>query len=191
MTAPDFKTFDLAKALSGISFPEVEVPIFFDAQAAHDLALANRAADRETIGTPEFEEAEAKVGELIRKLKGSLYKFTLRGISRKRKQDMVTLVLAEVQAAPLGDARELAEREASERLQVLNWSHMIVKIEDPEGAVITSLTEEQAGELIGSLPDDARNTLEDEIDKMEKDTSAGYEIGITDFDFLSEASPEG
>lgn len=186
----DFKTFDLADALAGISYPEVTFPVFFDARTAHEITLKNRELDAANSALPEFKEKEKEFMDLLDKARSSKYTFTIRGINHERRSEAVDLVMKEIISLPEGDQRAFAEKNAETRLRHIYWSAHIVKIEDPNGAVKTAITEEEAKALFNQLPDPSREEVERQIDKMVDDLSLGYQITVSDFDFLSEASPE-
>ena len=56
----DHKTFDLAAALSGRTFPEDTFPVWFDEKSAYELVKANREIDQAVALKDEEAEASSR-----------------------------------------------------------------------------------------------------------------------------------
>lgn len=186
MTELDAGTFDLFEALQGVSYPEATFPIFFDAKAAQAVTLANRELDAANPSLPEFKEKEAEFLALLGQFQGSKYEVTVRGIPHEHQQDVLDTVIKEMEGLKgTGKSQLQLQQYMETRLEQVQWGHYIVKIEDPEGRVIAPVSVEEATALHNKLPDSSRKEVERQIEKMRNDEAAGYEIGISDFDFLS------
>jgi len=187
----DAQSFDLFEALKGISYPEETFSVFFDSKAAHEIYKLNRLMDAADPTQPEFKELEKQFLGLLDEFKSSQYKITIRGISQEHHADAINTLVKEGEA--LGKTKSQLEisQFLETRQEQLLWAQYIVKIEDPQGRVRAPISNDEAEALYNKLPDNARDEVERQINKMRTDTSAGYEVGISDFDFLSEPSQEG
>lgn len=196
MTDVDSQSFDLIQALDGISYPEETFPIFFDSKSAQKLYSVNRRLDATDPTSEEFKELEKEFLDLVNEFKGSRYEVTIRGLSSEHYQDAIEVLLKEVQAFSKNSDPGAAQRVEVEnfietRTEQLLWAQHIVKITDPQGRVRAPITNEEATALYNRLPEESQKEVSRQIEEMKSRTSSGYEIGITDFDFLSEPSQEG
>lgn len=191
MSEVDPQSFDLFEALSGISFPEEEFSIFFDSQTAHKIFKANRELDATDPTSEGFKEKEEDFLALLDQFQGSQYKITVRGISQEHYRDAIDTLVKEAEALGKEKSQLEIQQFVETRTEQLLWAQHIVKIENPQGQVRAPISNEEATALYNKLPDESRKEVERQIQKMKADTSAGYEVGISDFDFLSEPSQEG
>ena len=183
----DHKTFDLAAALSGRTFPEDTFPVWFDEKSAYELVKANREIDQAVaLGD---EEAEAKAHRDAQAAKDRLdeskYLFTLRGISSGLKRSLVKIVSDKHNLKP-GD--QLTD-DAYLELRANQIAAYVVEIVSPSG-VSFRLTPEEARVLLDEAPDYAIDQVDVSISKLSSGAKAGFELAAMDVDFLSAPSPE-
>lgn len=191
MAQPDFKTFDLVEALSGQAYPEKEIQVSLDSKTAAEIAVTNRKLDTLDPDSEEFKALEDKLVELIKKLRSEMYTLTIKGVPNEVRRNILLNVYGELENIPESKRTQVQTYEAEEKVTFKTWAAHIVKITNPDGAVRTSLTDKEAERLFNALPGFSRNLVIETINEMEEITTAGFEIAITDLDFLSEASPEG
>lgn len=191
MAQPDFKTFDLVEALSGQAYPEKDIQVSLDSKTAAEIAVTNRKLDTLDPDSEEFKALEDKLVELIKKLRSEMYTLTIKGVPNEVRRNILLNVYGELENIPESKRTQVQTYEAEEKVTFKTWAAHIVKITNPDGAVRTSLTDKEAERLFNALPGFSRNLVIETINEMEEITTAGFEIAITDLDFLSEASPEG
>lgn len=191
MAQPDFKTFDLVEALSGQAYPEKDIQVSLDSKTAAEIAVTNRKLDTLDPDSEEFKALEDKLVDLIKKLRSEMYTLTIKGVPNEVRRNILLNVYGELENIPEGKRTQVQTYEAEEKVTFKTWAAHIVKITNPDGAVRTSLTDKEAESLFNALPGFSRNLVIETINEMEEITTAGFEIAITDLDFLSEASPEG
>lgn len=190
MAQPDFKTFDLVEALSGQAYPEKDIQVSLDSKTAAEITVANRKLDTLDPDSEEFKALEDKLVALIKKLRAGMYTLTIKGVPNEVRRNILLNVYGELENIPESKRTQVQTFEAEEKVTFKTWAAHIVKITDPEGAVRTALTDKEAENLFNALPGFSRNLVIETINEMEEITTAGFEIAITDLDFLSEASPE-
>ena len=183
----DHKTFDLAAALSGRTFPEDTFPVWFDEKSAYELVKANREIDQAVaLGD---EEAEAKAHRDAQAAKDRLdeskYLFTLRGISSGLKRSIVKIVSDKHGLKP-GD--ELTD-DAYLELRANQIAAYIVEVKSPSGESFR-MTPEEARILLDEAPDYIIDQVDASITKLSSGAAAGFELAAMDVDFLSAPSPE-
>lgn len=191
MSEVDDKSFDLLEALQGVSYPEETFSIYFDGKGASEIYHANRELDAADPTSEEFKEKERAFLELVNKFRGSEYKITIRGISQEHYADALETIIREAEAFGKTKSQIEISQFLETRQEQLLWAQHIVKIEDPQGRVRAPITNEEATALYNKLPEPSKGEIERRIARMNDHTAKGYEIGVTDFDFLSEPSQEG
>lgn len=190
MAQPDFKTFDLVEALSGQAYPEKEIKVSLDSKTAAEIAVTNRKLDKLEPDNDEFKKLEDRLVESIKKLRDGMYTLTIKGVPNEVRRNIIMNVYGELENTPENKRTQVHALEAEEKVTFKTWAAHIVKMTDPEGAVRTALTDGDAELLFNALPAFSRSAVIEAINEMEEITTAGFEIAITDLDFLSEASPE-
>lgn len=184
------KTFDLLAALHGATLPEDTVEIYTDEAGAYKIVKLNRELDRaELIGKAEEAKALLEEFESLRdQLRQSRLTFTVRGISKEVRKAITLKVLREFQETTHENEAE-ATLEAQEKVNALLWAAHLVKVEDASGAV-AFISEENALEVVTSIPPIGAQEIGNVIDGFLKTTTAGVEIAQSDLDFSSAVSPE-
>lgn len=184
MTTPDPMVLDLVQALAGITYPEDTFPVFFDARAAQEVA---KLPNYDTTDTSEEGKAAAKkFKDTLDKFQGSAYQFTIRGVPPEHLSNLSRETMRKVVNLEDDVNRVVETAIAQDEAENKIWALHIVKIVGPDGAVRAGITEEEAKALRAKLPEPAQEFIAARIEKMAGDTAAGYAVGISDFDFLSE-----
>lgn len=183
----DFKTFDLTQALSGRSYPETSVDVYFDEDAAYTAAVLNRERERPGLTLAAAEVLDGRIEEAAKKFKKSKYVFHLKGVPPRVRKAITTetLKILGEGGGTAADAYEAEEIRAAK-----TWAAHIVRIEDPSGAQKIGLTEEDARDLLGNLPDAAIQAVDEEIGELLERASVGIDVALADTDFSSAVSPE-
>lgn len=191
MSEVDDKSFDLLEALQGISYPEETFSVYFDGKGAQEIYHANRELDAADPTSEDFKEKEQAFLDLVNKFRGSEYKITIRGISQEHYADALETIIREAEAFGKTKSQIEISQFLETRQEQLLWAQHIVKIEDPQGRVRAPITNEEAAALYNKLPEPSKDEIGRRIDLMKDHTAKGYEIGISDFDFLSVPSLGG
>lgn len=187
----DHQSFDLLEALQGVSFPEETFSVYFDGKGAQEIYHANRELDAADPTTEDFKEKEKAFLDRVDRFQGSEYKITIRGISQEHYADTLETIIREAEAFGKTKSQIEISQFLETRQEQLLWAQHIVKIEDPQGRVRAPITNEEATALYNKLPEPSKNEIGRQIELMKDHTAKGYEIGVSDFDFLSEPSLEG
>lgn len=189
--APDYKTFDLEAAISGRTYPEDTVDVFFDENSAYQLTKVGREADRAgMLGEDEkFKALEEKLAALRKKFQNNRYVFRLRGVPSDTTRAITLSEWAKLEEIPEGPGRTEAAVKAEEAINSKMWAAHIVSITSPDGTVAAGISPEEVEKIILALPDFSKRAVKTAIDQLTEFSSAGYETAISDIDFLSDASP--
>ena len=181
-TEPSPKTFDLAAALAGRTFPEIVVPVFFDEELQFEL---NRI-DKE-ISTAPAEEADALVAqrdELLEKFKQAIIKVRVKGTPRHVRKATLDKVLEEHpnEYTPWGALKP--NPEGDEAYTNATWALHVVEITGPDGSTLVP-SESDITAFRSQAPDSAIIAVERAIQELTEGSKSGYETAIQDLDFLS------
>ena len=189
---PDHKTFDLFDALTGISYPEDTVEVFFSEDLMYRINKTEKKIDELLLrgDTEQADALDAKLDELRKAAESVKYVFTIRSTPRELTRDIFNAVQEEFPDTQDFIGRKIENPARGEEFSIRHWALHIVKIVNPEGAVLGPIDEAMARALRGKLPTPAQERIAKAIDDMYNGAKAGYESLIKDEDFLSDASPE-
>ena len=182
----DFKTFDLVEVLSGRSYPEDTFPVYFDEGRAYQVTKVGRELDRLNPKDEGFDEKQQEWLGLVDDLRKSAYKVTVKGVPSYVDRNIVDTIR---EKHDLKIGAELSGS-AYEEYMVLKWTSRLVRMEDPNGAVIAPLTEEMVKALRDNAPEFVQRQIEEAISALEGGVRGGFEVAASETDFLSSASPE-
>lgn len=165
--------FNLADVIKGRGFPEDTVDIYLDAESAYELTKLNQEIIDGLEG--EYaEEAEAKAGELAKKILASRLTFHMRGIS----QGLVEAIEKKSRVNKSDDQESFIIEYFSRLIAAT-----IVKVEDAEGNIDNrNFTLEDVEALRDSLPSESWEMLVAATQKLT--LASGYFKGLTDAGFL-------
>ena len=178
-------TFDLAGAISGITYPTERVIIPLDEESAfrvtelqQEILVARRRPDSETR-VPELLDELAATREKIRK--NSII-VTIRGLSRTVTGEVLTEIEA-IEADPNKTkvANEILRETETRRIV---WSAHIVKIENTDGSEAPA-TKENVYLLVDGLRETSATILVNAINTLDRDAAAGFENTVQSLDFFS------
>lgn len=178
--AEDFKTFDLTQALSGRSYPEADVDVYFDEEAAYTAAVLNRERERPGLSDSAVELLDSKIEEAAEKFKKSKYVFRVKGVPPRVRRAIMAETL---KLLGEGGGTAAESYEAEETRSCKTWAAHVVRITDPEGAVRAAITEDEARELRENLPDAAIQAVDEKIGEMLERASNGVDLALADTDF--------
>lgn len=181
----DHKTFDLAAALSGRSFPEDSFDVWFDEGLAYDLAKVNFEIDKAVRAKQDETELLLQAQEIRDKLDESKYVFTLRGITNAVKRAILFSVSEKHNVKP---GKPLTE-EAFLDYRANEIAAYVVNITAPSGETFR-LSPDEARLLVDQAPDYVLGQILNSIESLEKGAKSGYELAASDVDFLSKPSQE-
>lgn len=192
MTDLDFKTLDLAAVLSGIGFPESDVEVFFDERPGHAVSEALkklRAAevrdDREAVAA-----LDKELEELRRKARSMRYVVSLKGTPESTRKVCDAQAREEHPVSYNFIGQPEPNPEKNDLYETLLWTHSIVKITGPDGAVGVP-TAEWVKELREAAGRTVIKTINEGIKALVESSKEGFEDAVRDVDFLSDASPAG
>lgn len=188
----DPKTFDLVAVLAGRNYPETTATVYFDEAAG--LEIANRDKELQRLSNlgkaDEYTALEEVQNAAIEALKDQAFTFTIRGVSRKVKSDVVKQVMAEHPSERNAFGVAEPNPAADERITELIWQTHIVGVTSPTGETTGQPDEDTVKQLLGLLPQSAYLAIEKAINEVTEGAKSGFEIAARDADFLSGASPK-
>jgi len=194
MTELSHETFDIAEAIAGVNFPEVEVPIYFDEAVGFELYQAQETLREVEIREDNKEALRAvydRIDELKSRAAGARYLVTLRGLPASTFQ---TIDRQGEEKFPSKDALipglQTENPEKDQFTSELVWRHSIVKITNPAGAVSIP-TEDQIIQLREKTGVSVFQSIHLGLQELRTGTKSGFEQAAQDTSFLSDASTEG
>ena len=177
------KTFDLAAALAGRTFPEITVPVFLDEALQFDLARLDKRIARATHD--EVEALEEERASLLNLFKQFCLKVTVKGAPRHLRKATVEKVLADFPEERDALGRVKPNPAADEAFANSTWLLHVVEITAPDGSVLNPALEDIIA-FRNQAPDAAVNAVEAAIQELTSGSKAGYETAVQDIDFLSQ-----
>lgn len=185
---PSASTFDLAAALLGRGYPEIEVPFFLDEAAALELARAERELTRLALlgRTDEHDALEKTVDQLRAALRSQQYTYHLKGIPNKTRRDILAKAFEKYprQKNLLGMEEDNDDRDGY--FTSLLWQAMTVKITAPDGAVQVNPSLEAIEQFRDFAPTATLDAIGAGIQELTTGVKAGFEAAVQETDFLSQ-----
>ena len=189
----DHRTFDLARVLAGIDYPETDVDIYFNERLGYAIyQLREEVVRLERMGKhSEAGEVQKELDKLLEESREYRYRVKVRMIPEGIRKQILKETMEEfpekknLLGMPEGDSLE-RDDVFTRRL----WAKMIVHITDPSGA-ISYMDDDLALAFQAQAPRTAQAAINSAIEKLEEGTEAGFEYAAREVDFLSIASPEG
>lgn len=200
--------FKILDAIKDRTYPTEDVEVFIDEELAYAAAMLDEQvkeldekADK-TVADEEIlqqimdkrEKLIAEKEELMSQIGGTVYVFTVTGISEGKRDDMYKLVTdkypieyrSESNAFTGEKIREEIENPERNRLFTeMLWQAHITKITAPDGSVQDGITIEEASELRRSLPIATIGKITEAIEKL-RVTTAVFMMTV-DEDFLAKS----
>lgn len=188
----DYKTFDLGEVLSGVSFPENDIEIYFDETIGWAIYKAEKAlydAEIRDKGDEARDLAE-KLDSLKAEVPRHRYVVTVRGVpeSVRKMCNAKSLEKFPPEYSFLGQIQPDTDRD--DYYNALLWQESIVKVTSPDGAVAIP-NEDQILKLRNSVGRTVVSALTEGINELITGAKSGFEKAAQDTSFLSDASPEG
>lgn len=179
---PDVKTFDLAAALSGRTFPEIVVPVFFDEALQFELNRLDKEIAK-TLGE-EADELSKNREELLEKFKAAVIKVRVKGTPRHIRKATLDKVLEDhpQEYTPFGVPKP--NPEGDEAYANATWALHVVEITGPDGSTLVP-SEADIHAFRNQAPDAAIVAVERAIQELTEGSKSGYETAVQDLDFLS------
>ena len=195
---PAPELFDLGSFLAGRTYPEDIVHVYLDEQAiSHIQGLVDLRNEMELEDEPDTAEI-AKIQGLIDQAQeaaeASLLKLTIRGISNRRRVNLLTKITEEFPMNPKAfrtGAPDPKDRDRNEATVLALWSAYIVKIENSKGQVLENIPEGFIHDLYEDSPEPVVARITNAINDLQHDQAAKYESYVREPDFLSRPSLEG
>lgn len=182
----DHKTFDLAAVLAGRDYPETVVSVYFDEKLGFTItklreaiAEAGRRGDDDTAT-----DLQKDLDELVLKVKSAEYKVHMTGIPEGVKNGLLATTRKEFPTQRDLFGRPEDDLEADRVYTRRLWAAMIVKIEDPSGAV-SFMNEELAKTVLDKAPKSAQTEISRAVNELNDGATAGFEFAARQVDFLS------
>lgn len=182
-TTPDVKTFDLAAALAGRTYPEIIVPVFLDEAMQFELSRLDKALS--TATTEEAVKLEKERSELLSAFKEFALKVKVKGAPRHLRKATLDKVLADFPTERDALGRVKPNPEGDEAFATATWLLHVVEIAAPDGSVLIP-TEEDIINFRNNAPDAAIFAVETAISELTSGSKSGYEAAVQDLDFLSQ-----
>lgn len=187
------ETFDLLGAIEGTTYPEVDVPFYFDAESALLISNMNKELQKlAALGRIEqYEALEPVFFEAVEALKDSQFTFTLKSVPRKVKKAWVAKAQAKFpdkQADALGNVQPNIE--GFQYVELLQWQSYLIKITDPTGKVsLGPFPEATVSKLMDEAPEASLQAVSEAISELDEGVKSGYEVAVRNLDFSSAPSP--
>jgi len=184
---PETKTFDLAAVLEGRDYPEKTVDVYFDESLGMAVSEANNIlGDLAKKGeSSAYKDAEKKFEDLLKTAEKHRYRVLLRGVPRKVKKDILTRLMAEYPKDKNIFDLDSFTPEKEEFYSGLLWEAYVVNITDPSGATSGKPNQDDIRTFRSYAPQSAVNAIEQGIQDLENEVSAGFEVIARSADFLS------
>lgn len=186
------ETFDLIAAIEGTTRPETEVPFWFDERAAQ--AIANIEAELQRLlalgKVDEYTALEDVKVQLIEDMKTSQYTVTVKGIPTEVEKSILLAASAKFPDKTNAFGQSEPNIEGMEYLDVLMLQAYIAKFEAPNGAIKTSLSEDEVILLKNKAPKASLQAINQAIRDLNEGPKSGYDQIVQGLSFLSERSPE-
>lgn len=186
------QTFDLIAALSGRSYPTLDVTIYLDEALGFeihklqgDLASAEARGDEEESARL-YKEKAAKVKQASQEA----FTVTLKSIPESVRRTVIAKVQEDFPEKSDLLGRPLPNPAADEEFTKKMWRAYIVSVTAPDGSV-KAVDEADVNALYANAPNSAIEAITVGIRELQTGASAGYEHAAKEIDFLSQASPEG
>lgn len=189
MSELNHETFDLGSAITGVSFPEDEVTVYFDEsigyaihKAEEELRLAEIRGNEDRL-----KELDSEIQDLKKKARDLEFKVTVRGLpeSTRKACDQKSREKFPVETTFLGTVEPNPDR--NDYYESLLWAASIVKVTDSKGRVSLP-TEENIRQLRESAGRTVVEAISRGIGELVTGTRSGFEKAAQDVDFLSGAS---
>lgn len=176
------KTFDLAAALAGRTYPEIKVPIFLDEELQFKLSELDKKIS--TATNEEVEELEGDRQELLGLFHTSVIWVTVKGAPRHVRKATAEKVMADhpVEYTPLGQVKP--NPAGDEAIANATWAIHVVEFSTAKGETLVP-SEADIIAFRGQAPDSAVVAVESAIHELTSGSKAGYETAVQDLDFLS------
>lgn len=181
MAKADPKTFDLAAALAGRTYPTDTIPVYFDEEKVYELAKAFRASNADPANT---EKAEA-VTSLMDELKKGAHYITIRGVDPSHINEIIDALDDEFPLKTDMLGRVEANKDRGYEFQRRLWALYVIEIKDPKGKVIAPPTAEDLHNFRNTAPESAINAVDEAIKTMREGAEAAYKTMVSDLAFLS------
>lgn len=180
---PSPKTFDLAAALAGRTFPEIIVPVFLDEALQFELSRLDKAISNATA--EEVGALEEKRSEHLAVFKEFALKVLVKGAPRHLRKATVEKITQDFPAKKDAFGRIEADPAADDAFATATWLLHVQRIDAPDGSVLIP-TEEDIINFRNNAPDASITAVELAISELTSGAKAGYESAIQDLDFLSQ-----
>lgn len=181
---PTPKTFDLAGALSGRTFPEITVPVFLDEAMQFDLSRLDKEIAR-TVEPEKVAALEKERSELLTTFKEFALKVLVKGAPRHLRKATVEKITKDFPAKKDAFGRIEADPAADDAFATATWLLHVQRIDAPDGSVLIP-TEEDIINFRNNAPDASITAVELAISELTSGAKAGYESAVQDLDFLSQ-----
>lgn len=183
----DPQNFDIIDAITGRSYPEITVPVYFDEALAYSISQYQEKLVKIPAGK-EYDAAVTEFESLVASLNEQKYTFTVRGIPLDVQQNIFKKVKAKFEPAKKSGKDIDQDAVAEEYLSNL-WAAHVVKIENPAGGVQVPSPKTMKAFRAGA-PAHAIASIDSAIEALSIGAKSGFERAARDVDFLSGASPE-
>lgn len=185
--APNVALFDIAEALTGRGYPEVEVHFFIDEASAISLGRAEKQLTQLALlgKTEEHDALEKTVEDLKASLRSQRYTYHLRGIPNKIRQDALAKAFEKYPRKRNALGIEEEDDERDNYYTTLLWQAMTVKIVAPTGAVQVNPPLETIQQIRDFAPVAALDQISQGIQELSNGVRSGFEAAAQDTDFLS------
>lgn len=188
MSELDPKTFDLAKVLAGVDYPETTVDVYFNSDLAYKIASLNDELEKlSVVGGKEYEKAQKEFDKFIDEVKEHKFTFHIKGVPTNVENSINETIRTQypVKRNALG-MPESDNAEADNAYVRLIMQAYISKIVAPDGSTIVAPSLEDVDTLFDNAPQHALAVIQDAIVQLKMKTAQGFEIGVKSADFLSQ-----
>ena len=188
----DPKTFDLAAALAGQTYPKERVLVPLNREMAREY-VEQQARERHARFAYLDEEVIQREKERLTEIENAVAESSLiielTGLTREAASALAKDMQATIDKMKEGlDGDEDVVFELGEKLnreaQFKSWSASITKVTNYDGDE-TPLTDEAIYLLIDKLPPGANDAVNKAIENVDKEARNGYEVIVKNSDFLS------
>lgn len=179
--------FDIRAVLSDRKLPEDEVSFYIDEAIGYELEKLSKKIDHLAIldEKDEYKRVNAELEKLSEQLSSLQYTARARGISQRRKDDILSKALSQFPYKRDLMGRDEGEQEFNRgNLQMtLFWAAMLYEVEDTNGNV-QEVTPELVDYLRAELPAAAQRAINGLIEDVSGNTD-WFRFAAQDADFLS------
>lgn len=165
--------FDLHAALTGRSYPKATVEIWLEEEPWYELEALEKKHSKLLADDPALKTTEDEIQRVQKIINETAYKVSLRGISPRAGEDIVSKALSQVPIRFDQYGRDNMENTVNRNrlIRELSFAAHLTKVVNPDGKQITVTDDNRqdiARMILGEAPPTAIETIDDTIKQVSR-----------------------